>query len=94
MDPLIPRPQDGVIKKLIQWAEGRDAIRALLLTSTRAVPRVRRKAAVPKRCGGVILKTTARRPRRKQTQCFAVLLPELLHFRCTFERIIPVAYVT
>jgi Streptomycin adenylyltransferase. len=30
--------EDPVIAKLIQWAEGRDAIRAMLLTSTRAVP--------------------------------------------------------
>ena len=38
MDQLIQQPQDDVIKKLIQWAEGRDAIRAMLLTSTRAIP--------------------------------------------------------
>jgi len=30
--------EDQVITKLIQWAEQRDAIRAMLLTSTRAVP--------------------------------------------------------
>jgi aminoglycoside 6-adenylyltransferase len=30
--------EDPVLTKLIQWAEGRDAIRAMLLTSTRAVP--------------------------------------------------------
>jgi aminoglycoside 6-adenylyltransferase len=30
--------EDPVITKLIQWAEGCDAIRAMLLTSTRAVP--------------------------------------------------------
>lgn len=30
--------EDPVIAKLIQWAEQRDAIRAMLLTSTRAVP--------------------------------------------------------
>ena len=30
--------EDQVIAKLIQWAEQRDAIRAMLLTSTRAVP--------------------------------------------------------
>ncbi len=29
---------DAVIKKIIQWAEARDSIRAVLLTSTRAVP--------------------------------------------------------
>ena len=34
----IQHPQDSVINKLIQWAEGRDAIRAMLLTSTRAIP--------------------------------------------------------
>ncbi|HEX9332021.1 MAG TPA: aminoglycoside 6-adenylyltransferase, partial [Anaerolineales bacterium] len=32
-----PHPSD-VISKLIQWAEQRDAIRAMLLTSTRAAP--------------------------------------------------------
>ena len=30
--------EDPVITKLIHWAEQRDAIRAMLLTSTRAVP--------------------------------------------------------
>ena len=30
--------EDQVITKLIQWAEGQDSIRAMLLTSTRAVP--------------------------------------------------------
>lgn len=30
-------PQD-VLRRLIQWAEGRDAVRAMLLTSTRAIP--------------------------------------------------------
>ena len=32
-----PEPQDQVIDRLIQWAEQRDTIRAMLLTSTRAV---------------------------------------------------------
>jgi aminoglycoside 6-adenylyltransferase len=31
-------PQDQVIYRLIKWAEQRDAIRAMLLTSTRAIP--------------------------------------------------------
>jgi aminoglycoside 6-adenylyltransferase len=31
-------PQDQVISRLIKWAMGRDPIRAMLLTSTRAIP--------------------------------------------------------
>jgi aminoglycoside 6-adenylyltransferase len=38
MDQLFNHQQDDVISKLIQWAEGRDSIRAMLMTSTRAVP--------------------------------------------------------
>ena len=38
MDQLFRHQQEDVFNKLIQWAEQRNAIRALLLTSTRAVP--------------------------------------------------------
>jgi aminoglycoside 6-adenylyltransferase len=38
MNRPIVHHQDDVIKKLIEWAEGQDAIRAMLLTSTRAIP--------------------------------------------------------
>jgi aminoglycoside 6-adenylyltransferase len=38
MDQLIKHHPDDVINNLVQWAEQRDAIRAMLLTSTRAVP--------------------------------------------------------
>lgn len=31
-------PESDVLNQLIQWAEGKDSIRAMLLTSTRAVP--------------------------------------------------------
>ena len=38
MDQLFRHRQDEVFDKLVQWAEQRDSIRAMLLTSTRAVP--------------------------------------------------------
>jgi aminoglycoside 6-adenylyltransferase len=38
MDQLFHHQQDDVFNKLIQWAEQRSSIRAMLLTSTRAVP--------------------------------------------------------
>jgi aminoglycoside 6-adenylyltransferase len=38
MDPLFQHQEEDVFNKLIQWAEQRDSIRAMLLTSTRAVP--------------------------------------------------------
>ena len=38
MDQLFRHQQDEVFEKLIQWAEQRSSIRAMLLTSTRAVP--------------------------------------------------------
>ena len=38
MDQLFKHQPDDVINKLIDWAEQRDSIRAVLLTSTRAVP--------------------------------------------------------
>jgi aminoglycoside 6-adenylyltransferase len=38
MDQLFKHQQNDVINKIIQWANGRGAIRAVLLTSTRAVP--------------------------------------------------------
>jgi aminoglycoside 6-adenylyltransferase len=38
MDQLFNHQQEDVINKIIQWANGREAIRAILLTSTRAVP--------------------------------------------------------
>ena len=36
--PIKPHREDDVISQLIQWAEQRDSIRAMLLTSTRAIP--------------------------------------------------------
>lgn len=38
MYKIIEHPEDAVFKRLIQWAERRADIRAMLLTSTRAVP--------------------------------------------------------
>jgi aminoglycoside 6-adenylyltransferase len=38
MDPLFRHRQEDVFNTLIQWAEQRSSIRAMLLTSTRAVP--------------------------------------------------------
>jgi len=39
MDPMGDTPErDATIRRLIRWAAPRDAVRALLLTSTRAVP--------------------------------------------------------
>lgn len=38
MDQLFRHRQDEVFDKLVQWAEQRDSIRTMLLTSTRAVP--------------------------------------------------------
>ena len=38
MDQLFNHQQDDVFNRLIQWAEQRSSIRAMLLTSTRAVP--------------------------------------------------------
>ncbi len=38
MDQFFRHQQDEVFDKLIQWAEQRDSVRAMLLTSTRAVP--------------------------------------------------------
>jgi aminoglycoside 6-adenylyltransferase len=38
MDSLYHHRQDDVFVKLIQWAEGRESVRAMLLTSTRAIP--------------------------------------------------------
>ena len=38
MNQLFRHQQDDVFEKLIQWAEQRSSIRAMLLTSTRAVP--------------------------------------------------------
>lgn len=38
MHQPIKQPEDTVINKLIEWAESRNSIRAMLLTSTRAVP--------------------------------------------------------
>ena len=38
MDQLNQHFEDDVIKKLIEWAGGQAAIRAMLLTSTRAIP--------------------------------------------------------
>ena len=38
MDQLFQHQEADVFHKLIQWAERRDAVRAMLLTSTRAVP--------------------------------------------------------
>ncbi len=38
MDQLFQHQPDEVFNKLIQWAEQRESIRAMLLTSTRAVP--------------------------------------------------------
>ena len=38
MDQLFRHQQDEVFEKLIQWAEQKSSIRAMLLTSTRAVP--------------------------------------------------------
>ncbi|RPJ22452.1 MAG: hypothetical protein EHM33_23475 [Chloroflexi bacterium] len=38
MNQSIEHHPDDVIKKLIQWAEPQDSIRAILLTSTRAIP--------------------------------------------------------
>jgi aminoglycoside 6-adenylyltransferase len=38
MDPLFRHLQEDVFNTLIQWAEHRSSIRAMLLTSTRAVP--------------------------------------------------------
>jgi len=38
MDQLFQHQQDDVYSKLIQWAEQRESVRAMLLTSTRAVP--------------------------------------------------------
>lgn len=36
--PLINHHPDDVIAKLVQWAQHQDAVRAMLMTSTRAVP--------------------------------------------------------
>lgn len=38
MDPLFNHQQTDIFNKLIQWAEQHEAVRAMLLTSTRAVP--------------------------------------------------------
>ena len=38
MDELFQHRSDDVFTKLIQWAKQREAVRAMLLTSTRAVP--------------------------------------------------------
>jgi aminoglycoside 6-adenylyltransferase len=38
MDQLFNHQQDDVFNKLIQWAEQHETVRAILLTSTRAVP--------------------------------------------------------
>ena len=38
MDPFFPHKEEEVFHTLIQWAEPRESIRAMLLTSTRAVP--------------------------------------------------------
>ena len=38
MDPLFDHQPDDVFDKLIRWVEGQSSIRAMLLTSTRAVP--------------------------------------------------------
>ena len=38
MDPFFSHQQDEVFNRLIQWAEQRSSSRAMLLTSTRAVP--------------------------------------------------------
>lgn len=38
MKPSIEHSPEAVIEKLIQWAEQRDSIRAMLLTSTRSIP--------------------------------------------------------
>jgi aminoglycoside 6-adenylyltransferase len=38
MNQLIQHRPDEVIDKLVQWADARESIRAILLTSTRAVP--------------------------------------------------------
>src|SRR5919108_2899321 len=36
--PFIKHHQEDVFDALVQWAEERDSVRAMLLTSTRAVP--------------------------------------------------------
>lgn len=38
MNQFIQYPQDEIIDKLVEWAEQRASIRAMLLTSTRAIP--------------------------------------------------------
>jgi len=38
MNQLFQHPPEQVIEKLIQWAEAREPVRAMLLTSTRAIP--------------------------------------------------------
>lgn len=38
MDKVIEHPEDAVLKRLIQWAESRKQVRAVLVTSTRAIP--------------------------------------------------------
>jgi aminoglycoside 6-adenylyltransferase len=38
MDPFFQHQEDKVFKTLLQWAEQRESVRTILLTSTRAVP--------------------------------------------------------